>query len=117
MNRSGKPTRKSMRYPLEVPVSFSWTDENGIEQKGEGSSRDVSETGTYVFASGCPPTGADVELRLVVAARDAPRVLNMEFEGRVLRVERLAAAQARCGFAVLSRVAILRDLDSATDRT
>lgn len=116
MAGSGKPTRKSMRYPLKVPVSFSWKDENGIEQKGEGSSRDVSETGTYVLASGCPPTGTDVELKLVVAARDAPRVLNMEFEGRVLRVERHAAAQAECGFAVSSRVAILLNKDSATDR-
>jgi PilZ domain len=107
---SGKPTRKSMRYPVEAPVLFWWKDENGSERRGEGTSRDVSETGTFVFTPGCPQAGANVALRIfVVAPLDATRVLNLAFEGRVLRVEQTTPGGGKSGFAVLSLVANLHE--------
>ena len=53
-----------MRFPLETPVAFWWTDENGNRQQGEGSSRDINERGAFVFAATCPPVGSSVELRI-----------------------------------------------------
>ena len=103
------PTRKNMRYPVKAPVSFWWNDENGNQRLGEGTSRDVSETGTFVFAPSCPPVGADIALRIfLVALPGATRILRMEVDGRVLRVEQATAA-GRCGFAVLTKDAILRE--------
>jgi hypothetical protein len=98
-----------MRYPVKAPVSFWWKDESGDQRQGEGTSRDVSETGTFVFAPGCPPVGADVALRIfLVALPGATRVLRMEVDGRVLRVEQATAAGSS-GFAVLTKDAILRE--------
>jgi hypothetical protein len=104
------PTRKSMRYPVKAPVSFWWKDENGNQCQGEGTSRDVSETGTFVFAPGCPPVGADIALRIFLVALPGAttRIVRMEVDGRVLRVEQATAA-GRCGFAVLTKDAILRE--------
>jgi len=97
-----------MRYPLEAPVLFWWRDEIGNSHQGEGTSRDVSETGTYVFADSCPPAGANVALKiLLVAPLDATKVLNFEFKGLVLRVEQAAPGRAKGGFAVLSDATIL----------
>ena len=111
---SSNPTRKSMRYPVKAPVSFWWKDENGNRRQGAGTSRDVSETGTFVFALGCPPVGADIALRIfLVALPGATRILRMEVDGRVLRVEE-ATGSGRCGFAVLTEDAILRKNEENT---
>jgi hypothetical protein len=111
----GELTRKSMRYPVEAPVLFWWKDENDSQRQGEGTSRDVSESGTFVFAPGCPQVGANVALRIfVVAPLDATRVLNLAFEGRVLRVEQTTPGGGKSGFAVLSLVANLREYGERT---
>jgi hypothetical protein len=111
------PTRKSMRYPVKAPVSFWWKDENGNQRQGEGTSRDVSETGAFVFAPGCPPVGADIALRIFLVALPGAttRIVRMEVDGRVLRVEQATAAE-RCGFVVLTKDAILReDVESTSE--
>jgi PilZ domain len=75
-----------MRYPVKVQVFFSWHDGEGHRCQGEGTSRDMSETGAFVLASACPPPGANLELRVCLTALpDLSRSLNVEFEGRVLR--------------------------------
>jgi hypothetical protein len=103
-----------MRYPVETRVSFWWEDEDGNQRQGEGTSRDISETGAFVFAPGCPPVGADVKLRIfIVPAPHTTRVLNMEFEGQVLRVEQTAPGGSKSGFAVWGHVAILRENDES----
>ena len=114
MGSSGNPTRKSMRYPLRASVLFSWKDENGNQCQGEGTSRDISETGAFVLTLGCPPLGADVALRIVLAAPpDAMKMLRMEVDGWVLRVEQATAAGSS-GFAVLTKDAILRESEGST---
>ncbi len=66
MARSERPTRKSRRYPVGAAVSFWWKEE-GSQHQGEGTSRDISETGAFVLTPACPPVGADVGLRIVFA--------------------------------------------------
>jgi hypothetical protein len=103
-----------MRYPVTVPVSFSWKDENGNQYQDEGTSRDVSETGTFVFALACPPAGADVTVRIFLEALPgATKILRVEVYGRVLRVEQATAAGSS-GFAVLTKDAILRENEGST---
>jgi hypothetical protein len=102
-----REARKFMRYPIQERVSFWWKDENGNRRQDEGTSRDVSVKGIFVFALRCPPVGAEVRLRiLILAPLDAPRILNMEFNGRVLRVDQTTPGGGKGGFAVLSHAAI-----------
>ncbi|MFY9532298.1 MAG: PilZ domain-containing protein [Candidatus Acidiferrales bacterium] len=109
------PTRKSMRYPVKARVSFWWKDEDGNQRQGEGTSRDISETGTFVVAPACPPLGADVELRIFLPALpNVTSALRMQLAGRVLRVEQTAAGKGSSGFAVLTKDAILRENDEST---
>src|SRR5882762_6202797 len=107
--------RKTMRFPLDVPVTFWWTDANGGHQLGEGRSFDVSELGVFVCASDCPPAGAQVGLKIsITGVPDAQRALRMEVRGRVLRVEQVRSGEGRDGFAILSDQAILREGDKNT---
>ncbi|MFY9530043.1 MAG: PilZ domain-containing protein [Candidatus Acidiferrales bacterium] len=104
-----------MRYPVQGRVSFWWKDEDGKQRQGEGTSRDISETGTFVSALACPPVGADVELRIfLVALPNATRAPRIELEGQVLRVEQTAEGMGSSGFAVLTQDAILRENDEST---
>ena len=96
--------RKTIRFPLQAPVVFWWTDKNGNHQHGEGRSRDISESGTFVHAVACPPLGASVGLRISLeTVPDATKTLPIEFDGHVLRVERASAGRESSGFAVLRR--------------
>jgi hypothetical protein len=108
--------RKAMRFPLDVPVVFWWIDANGVYQLGEGRSYDVSELGVFVCASSCPPTGAQVGLKIPIAeVPDVPRALRMEVEGRVLRVEQVRNGEGRDGFVILSDRAILLENDKSNE--
>jgi hypothetical protein len=100
---AGKTRRKSIRFPLQAPVIFWWTNEFGKRQQAEGRSRDISEAGTFVFAANFPPLGAivglKIDLRALPNAKGAPLI---EYEGQVVRVERPNGDKTD-GFAVLRR--------------
>lgn len=101
-----------MRFPLDVPVIFWWTDANGVDQVGEGRSYDVSELGVFVCASMCPPAGAQVGLKISIPeVIDAPQGLRMEVEGHVKRVEHVRSGEGREGFSILSDRVILLEND------
>ena len=57
-------SRKTLRFPLEAWVAFSWKDDNGMEQRAKGRSRDISERGVFVLANNCPPVGVKIALRI-----------------------------------------------------
>jgi hypothetical protein len=82
-------------------VAFWWTDEHGKRQQGEGSSRDISEDGAFVFAPNCPPFGASVGLKMdLEGLPNATEPFPIEYQGQVVRVERPNGDSAS-GFAVL----------------
>lgn len=110
MAGSERPTRKSMRYPVRERVSFWWKEENGNQRQGEGTSRDISETGAFVLTPDCPPVGAEVELSIFFSLlTDAAQPLRMELEGQVLRVEQTCAGRGSSGFAVLTKGGIYNE--------
>jgi PilZ domain len=74
-------------------------DENGNRQQGEGSSRDISELGAFIFADACPPVGSSVRLR--IALEGLPDAKGIDVKGSVIRVEQAADAKGSHGFAVL----------------
>lgn len=103
-----KHTRRAIRFPLEVRTVFWWRD-SGIEKRGEGRTRDISEMGAFVLANACPPPGIQVRFKLFLPVLPGlePQT-RVEAVGEVLRVERSCAPEATSGFAILTRHTLLR---------
>jgi hypothetical protein len=96
-----RPARRTLRFPLQTAVAFSWTGENGERQQGEGRSRDLSEHGAFVFAPTCPPVGANVLLIIdLEGIPDKITPLPVEVEGEVLRIEQYPSERGTGGFAI-----------------
>ena len=112
---SERPARKKMRFPVVAPVFFRWKDANGNEHCGEGTSRDISETGAFVLTAVSPPLGADIELRISLAELlKTTTAGRMELGGQVLRIEETAAGRGIGGFAVLTQEVIFLEQDEST---
>lgn len=108
-------TRKAIRFPLEIPIVFWWTD-NGIENRSEGRSRDISERGAFVLASTCPLPGTQIGFRFLL-----PMITGLQLQtqvealGRVLRVEKENEGEGFKGFAVLTQLELLRVKNYTSD--
>ena len=102
--------RKNIRFALQMPITFSWVDEHGVGQMGEGRSRDIGASGAFVFALRCPPPGTTVRLHIFLSLDpQAARTLEIQAEARVLRVEQAASTEETIGFAARNqKVVILR---------
>lgn len=92
--------RSAVRYPLEVPVIFQWT-ERGQARESSGWTRDVSVRGAFVQSADCPPYGTRVAIKMNFPAVLSRRTGCIKAEGRVLRVEG-GSARRDCGFVVES---------------
>ena len=112
---SERPQRKGMRFPVGAPVFFRWKDADGNDHRGEGTSRDISQTGAFVLTAVSPPLGADIELRIsLVGLLKTTTARRLELGGRVLRVEQTAAGTGIGGFAVLTQEVIFLEQDEST---
>jgi hypothetical protein len=109
-DRAQADLRRSIRFDLQVPVSFSWVDERGVRQVGEGRSRDISASGAFVIGLPCPPAGATVDLNFLLSLDPLPtQNLQIQAMARVVRVEQADRAEETPGFAVAShKVVFLR---------
>lgn len=97
----GPSGRMTLRFPVQAPVRFWWTDGNGKSRQGEGRSRDISEHGAFVFAPICPPVGARVLLKIVLEGiPEGVGPLPIEVNGEVRRVEQSPIESATGGFAI-----------------
>ncbi len=80
------PKRKAQRFPVEEPVTASWS--NGGTHEAVGETRDVSSAGIYFYADFQPEQGSCIELVLTFP----PEVTRGESvcvlcKGTVVRVE------------------------------
>ncbi len=109
-DRAQADLRKSARYALHVPVTFSWVDEGGVRQEGKGRSRDIGASGVFVVGLPCPPAGATVDLNILLSLDpSAAQTLQIQAEARVLRVEQATRGEETAGFAVANhKVVFLR---------
>lgn len=94
---------------------FWWTD-GGIDKQCEGHTRDMSESGAFVFASTCPPLGTQIGFKvfLPVVPGFQPKT-RVEAVGQVLRVEHVGGHDGREGFAISTRHTLLRFSDHAPE--
>jgi hypothetical protein len=98
---SGRPARRTLRFPLQTAVAFSWKNESGETQQEQGRTRDLGEHGAFVFAPICPPVGASVSLTIdLEGIPDRIGSLPVEVHGVILRVEESPAERGAGGFAI-----------------
>jgi hypothetical protein len=102
-NYHGKDARVTVRYPLHLPVSFHWVDEQGLPRESHGCTRDIGPKGAYVLAALCPAVAAVIRmvLHLPVPAENG-RVIEVETKGRVLRVDIAHDSECCSGFSVFN---------------
>lgn len=102
--------RTALRYPLRLPVVFSWQDENGRLQGCDGHSRDLGSRGIYVQAEVAPPLGVSVEMNVFLPRPEhSSRPSEIHAIGRVVRSERQGSTPKGCGFAAMNHTTLLRE--------
>jgi len=91
--------RRHARILLETATEIRWKDERGEMQAAEGTTRDLSAAGVFVYSEVLPPLGAPVQFSLLLPqlVPQSP-LIRLAAEGRVLRVEK--GLLSRSGFAV-----------------
>ena len=103
-------SRRTIRFPLEVPVIYWWNDTFGTRREGHGKSRDISESGAFILTKDCPPVGTRVGLKIFLEeAAETTRAIRVEIDGHILRIEETSTTREVHGFAVLSDQAILTE--------
>jgi hypothetical protein len=108
--------RRHIRYPLRAMVSFKWRGLDGVECRGKGDSRDISEGGAYIVTRSCPPLRATIELMVrFVSMSGLARSYRLELSGCVVRIEPLLHSKENWGFAVASTQPILQETDDFDD--
>ena len=109
-------TRKVIRFPLEAPTLFWWTD-RGRVRRCQGRTRDISEDGAFVFSSTCPPRGIQIGFKVFLPVLPGmERDARMEADGQVVRVEQARGREEREGFAILTQHVVLRVSNEIDDR-
>jgi hypothetical protein len=97
----GKDQRMSIRFGLRAEVTFCWLDHDGISRYGKGRTRDISTKGVYVLSSNWPPNGTSVAMNVdIPLSTGQSRFLQIEVEGKVVRIEPIGSMRDRGGFAV-----------------
>jgi len=101
-------SRKVIRFPVEAPIAFWWVD-SGVVKRSAGRTRDVSESGAFVFASKCPPLGIQVGFRVFLPVVPGfEHKTRVEADGQVLRVEQARGREELEGFAIVAEHVTLR---------
>jgi hypothetical protein len=106
--------RKTSRYPLNLGVTFQWTDEDQ-DYFGNGSTRDISAAGMFVFSEDCPPYDARLNCEVTAPRSRSAGSLQIKTSGRVVRVEGSESGTPR-GFAVFGDMQLFSD-DAVSDWT
>ena len=102
--------RTALRYPLRLPVVFSWQDESGRMQGCDGYSRDLGSRGIYVHSEVVPPLGVSVEMNVFLPRPEhSSRPSEIRAVGRVVRSERQGLPAQGCGFAAMNHTTLLRE--------
>jgi hypothetical protein len=105
----GVDRRTALRYPLRLPVVFSWQDEAGHNQGSEGYCRDLGSRGIYIHSEQVPPLGVAIEMDVFLPRlQHSARASEIHAIGRVVRADVVQPLQA-CGFAAMNHTTNLRE--------
>jgi hypothetical protein len=98
------------RFNVPAGVTFEWSDANGMERCGQGVTRDISAKSCSYSPTVCLQAKLIFDSRCfsVLSLRQG-RILQLEAEGVVLRVEPAPNLATLGGFAVLNKSHNLAD--------
>ncbi len=103
--------RKTSRYPLDLGVTFQWTNDEQ-DHFGTGSTRDISAEGMFVFSENCPPCNAQLTCEVTAPRSRSAGSLQIKASGRVVRVEE--SQSGKSGFAVFGDMQLFSE-DAVSD--
>jgi len=90
--------RKSKRYLVSAPAFCWWEHADGESKVTQGTTRDISHRGAFIFSKSLPSPGAYLEVDVYLPSVGlTPRSVQLHGEGRVLRVSQVGTDQS--GFA------------------
>jgi hypothetical protein len=109
MNQTETERRNAKRFRLRLAVVFSWRDEYGILQSGEGRTCNISSRGIYVRTRCAPLPGNTVEMNVFLPqpAYDI-HAAEIHAKGQVTRVDQGPRNEV-CGFAAMNRTVLIRE--------
>jgi PilZ domain len=93
--------RAHLRYALRLQVVCSWTDENERFHTSQGTSRDISANGIFVYCETPPALGTNVVLKVIFPPLEvnSGSELLLRAIGKVVRLE---GSGSVAGFAAIS---------------
>jgi hypothetical protein len=93
--------RNRVRYRLAAEAVFAWQGCQGNRLLGEGTTRDISLSGAFIFTRTCPPMGATLELGIFLSpSGGSGRTVEIKTAATVIRVEHHFNCE---GFAAISK--------------
>ncbi len=97
-----KERRKHVRYPVRLPVFFSWKKRGSAVVPCEGITRDISLRGAYVLSAIYPPVATVIEMEILLPR--SLRAANLLIVGkvRIQRVERASRKKLGSGFSAVA---------------
>jgi len=101
--------RKGKRFRLRLAVLFSWRDEQGLLQSGEGWSGNIGSRGVYVRTSTAPPIGTLLEMNIFLPELGYKiHTAEIHAKGQVARIDCELMGQAY-GFAAVNQSTVIRE--------
>jgi len=85
---------------MRVQVIFRWSRSRKDRFQGEGTTRDVSLAGAYVFSETCPPVNTMVQMEIILPSLSTAPSTRMRAEMKVLRVDGDISSERPGGFSL-----------------
>jgi hypothetical protein len=97
-----KERRKHVRYPVRLPVFFSWKKRGSAVIACEGITRDISLRGAYVLSANCLPVDTVIEMEILLPRSLRKPNLLIVGKVRIQRVERASRKKLGTGFSAVA---------------
>jgi hypothetical protein len=101
---------------MNASVMFRWSGPENEQYQGEGVTRDMSVTGTFVLTATCPPPNSVIQMDVFLPLSDGGSKALMKADMMVLRVEHDCEGNKRSGFSAVGKGFSLRTLSERASR-
>lgn len=88
-DKTAADLRSAVRYPLQAPAVYSWTDCEGVTHESQGYTRDMSPRGIFIVSPDAPPHSTCLTVTIHVPLPEGGRIRDIRIEavGKVIRVD------------------------------
>lgn len=93
---------------MKAPTIFRWKKPRSDHLQGEGTTRDISAAGVYVFTATCPPVNSTVQMEVLLPALHSAAQTQINAKMKVQRVDHDIEGKGRSGFSAVGKGFSLR---------